>query len=208
MVPGDCRAPGPIASQSWPNIVPANVTVWSFVSASGPVAAAPPRSRSLFFIGDSVTAGNQIDPDSCVDDNWGTYGAKLGRRFDADCATAAISGAGIFVNAGFLFGNVTMAAMWNRVFPYAASSASPPPPPDAVHINLGTNDAGEYNGTAAWVSGFAAAYEQLILDITTLYGADLPVFCGVGPITHAYYPWVLLAVEQAVATGRAVVCRV
>ena len=46
------------------------------------------------------------------------------------------------------------------------------------------------------------------LHVTALYGVDLPVFCGVGPITHAYYPWVLLAVEQAVATGRAVVCRV
>lgn len=84
-----------------------NVTVWNFSSTTGPVAAAAPRARSLFFIGDSVTAGNQIDPSTCVDDNWGTYGAKLCRRFDADCMTAAISGAGIFDNAHFLFDNVT-----------------------------------------------------------------------------------------------------
>lgn len=191
--------------QSWPNIVPANVTVWSFSSSTGPVAAAPPRSRSLFFIGDSVTAGNQIDPSSCADDNWGTYGAKLGRRFDADTSTAAISGAGLFDNAAYLFKNVTMAAMWNRVFPYDPASASPPPAPNAVHINLGTNDSGEYNGTVAWVNGFASAYAALILELTSLYGPDLPIFCGVGPITHEYYPWVLQGVQEAVASGHAAV---
>lgn len=95
--------------------------------------------------------------------------------------------------------------MWDRVFPYDPASASAPPRPDAVHINLGTNDAGEFNGTAAWEAGFAAAYSALILNVTALWGADLPVFAGVGPITHGYFPWVLLAVEEAVATGRAVV---
>lgn len=71
------------------------------------MAAAAPRTRSLFFIGDSITAGNQIDPGTCTDDNWGSYGAKLCRRFDADCTTAAISGAGIFDNAQYDFNNVT-----------------------------------------------------------------------------------------------------
>jgi hypothetical protein len=132
---------------AWPELPAANVTVYAFTSSAGPISPAPRRNRSLLFIGDSITAGNQIDPNTCADDNWGTYGAKLCRAFDADCTTAAISGAGIYENCCPIMNGTTMATIWDRVLAYDGATASAPfPSPDAVTIALGTNDANTYNG--------------------------------------------------------------
>jgi len=81
---------------SWDNLPPVVHTVFGFtaVGSGGVGFGAPPaaKSRRLLVIGDSITAGNQIDHATCRPDHWGTYGAKLCREFDANCTTVAISG--------------------------------------------------------------------------------------------------------------------
>lgn len=81
---------------SWDTLPPVVHTVRAFTAVGAPscgFADPPPaKSRRLLLVGDSITAGNQIDHTTCRPDHWGTYGAKLCREFDANCTTVAISG--------------------------------------------------------------------------------------------------------------------
>ena len=70
-------------------------------STDGEILTQPPiapTQRRLDIYGDSITAGNQIDPESCQPDYAGTYGRLLCDDFAANCTCAAISGKGIFKN--------------------------------------------------------------------------------------------------------------
>lgn len=59
--------------------------------------------------------------------------------------------------------------------------------PDALVINLGTNDMGNYNGTQAWVDEFEAAYEGFVLTATRdLYKQPaMPVLLVQGPFNSS-----------------------
>ena len=62
-------------------------TALSF-STDGGIAPQPPiapTQRRLDIYGDSITAGNQIDPKTCQPDWAGTYGRILCDAFDANC---------------------------------------------------------------------------------------------------------------------------
>ena len=50
------------------------------------------EQRRLDIYGDSITAGNQINPVTCQPDWAGTYGRLLCEDFGANCTCAAISG--------------------------------------------------------------------------------------------------------------------
>jgi len=85
------------------------------IYSDGNISPGPPKpSRRLQIIGDSITAGNQINPDTCSDDNLGTYGERLCSHFDADCQTLAISGKGLYVNCCDT--DVTMTTLFQRTF--------------------------------------------------------------------------------------------
>lgn len=187
---------------SWPDLPPLFISVSWFAIDSGTFGPSPaPRTRRLQIIGDSITAGNQIDKATCEPDHHGTYGAKLCERFEASCQTLAISGKGIYENC--CDANETMTELYKRVI-----AGSPTPlfndadfQPDAVLLNLGTNDQNHNNGSA-WVQGFITTYADFLVNLTVTHNnPKLPIFCGVGPITHEYNPWVVQAMSLAAARG-------
>ena len=187
---------------TWPNLPPASLEIESFSSDGLFLLPPQPKTRRLKIIGDSITAGNQIDKASCQPDHWGTYGAKLCRYFDANCTTLAISGKGLFENC--CDNNVTMVELAKRVVVGDASSIFNEDlfVPDAILLNLGTNDQGRNNGTAAWVAGFVAAYADYLVSLAAMHhNPALPIFCGVGSITHDYNDWVVQAMAAAAARG-------
>ena len=87
---------------SWPNL-PAfdRQTTHAFRVGGGGITPQPPVSkqqRRIDIYGDSITAGNQINPDTCDHDWSGTYGKLLCQGFGANCTCQAISGKGIYHN--------------------------------------------------------------------------------------------------------------
>ena len=94
---------------SWPNL-PAfdRQTTHAFrVGGGGGGASAaaitpqPPvnkHQRRIDIYGDSITAGNAIDPETCDHDWSGSYGKLLCEDFGANCTCQAISGKGIYHN--------------------------------------------------------------------------------------------------------------
>lgn len=169
---------------SWPNL-PAfdRQTTHAFRvgggGSSGGVSVAaiipqPPVSkqqRRIDIYGDSITAGNQINPETCDHDWSGTYGKLLCEDFGANCTCQAISGKGIYHNCCDDNG-VTMNEIGLNILPgnastkmtaadYAAAGR-----PDGIMINLGTNDWGyvvgkTINNTAAFVKAYLAFVEEL-----------------------------------------------
>lgn len=178
-------------------------TAHSFTT-DGAIAPQPPivagAQRRFDIYGDSITAGNQINPATCQPDWAGTYGKLLCEDFGANCTCAAISGKGIFHNC--CDDDVTMNVLGLRILPgdsatemtkayYAAAGK-----PAGILINLGTNDWGHVKGNT---SGFVAVYSDFVETLAGLHNwpaVKAPVFfLGVGPITHAYLP----SVNQIVA---------
>ena len=182
---------------SWDALPPWSHSFHAFATDGtfGPPIQKP--ARRLQIIGDSITAGNQIDPVTCAADHIGTYGARLCQKFDADCQTLAISGKGIFVNCCDL--NVTMTTLFERTlvgFPDILWDDADFVP-DGVILALGTNDQG-HNSGPAWVANFTDAYAAFLTRLTHVHGNPaLPIFCAVGPITNDYYPWVVAAIAQS-----------
>ena len=193
-------ATDPIA-RSW-DTLPRWVNSFHTLYSDGLLTPGPPLpSRRLRIIGDSITAGNQIDNETCADDHLGSYGARLCQMFDANCQTLAISGKGIFENC--CDNNVTMTELAKRTIVSAPDILYDDADfaPDAVILALGTNDAGKESGPA-WVANFTTVYADYIVNLTIVHkNAALPIFCIVGPITHEYYPWVENAITAAAARG-------
>ena len=150
--------------------------------------------RRLAIVGDSITAGNQIDPATCAADHLGTYGARLCQRYNADCQTLAISGKGLFKNC--CDDDVTMSTLRQRTivgYPDLLWSDEDFVP-DAVVLALGTNDSGyvQQHGLAA---NFSAYYAQFLMNLTVIHkNPALPIFAACGPITHIYCPWIQSAI--------------
>jgi hypothetical protein len=76
--------------------------------------------RRLDIYGDSITAGNQIDPVTCRPDWAGTYGRLLCDAFGANCTCAAISGKGIYHNC--CDNDATMSVLGLRALPSDAAT--------------------------------------------------------------------------------------
>merc|ERR1719336_885760 len=82
-------------SLDWNNLPNQWLSISSF-STDGSFGAAPAqRQRRLQIIGDSISAGNQVNAD-CSPDHSGTYGALICEHFGANCTTTAISGKGLY----------------------------------------------------------------------------------------------------------------
>ena len=113
---------------SWPNL-PAfdRQTTHAFRVGGGGVPVAlitpqPPLSkqqRRIDIYGDSITAGNQINPETCDHDWSGTYGKLLCEDFGANCTCQAISGKGIYHNC--CDDNVTMNEIGLNILPGESS---------------------------------------------------------------------------------------
>lgn len=189
---------------SWPVISKGNITLLEFLT-DGTFGPPPPTlSRRLQVVGDSITAGNQINNVTCQPDHSGTYEAYLCSHFGANCSTQAISGFGIFENCCTELENLTMSTMVRLTIPSDLSSVwdNSAFVPDAVLINLGTNDNGRNNGTQAWVDGFVNTYAQFLVNFTIMYNnPKLPIFCEMGPITHTPYAWIADAMKIAASQG-------
>jgi hypothetical protein len=81
---------------SW-NTLPNHAQTALAFSSDGMIQEQPPidpLQRRFDIYGDSITAGNQINPDTCQPDWAGTYGRLLCEDFGANCTCAAISGKG------------------------------------------------------------------------------------------------------------------
>ena len=149
-------------SVTWPTL-PVWVHSFAAFASDGVLAAGPAKpARRLQIIGDSITAGNQIDPVTCADDHFGSYGSILCASFGADCQTLAISGKGIYQNC--CDENATMTELYRRtvvsVPEYYDNALFVP---DAVILALGTNDQGHNTGPA-WVAGFVETYADFLVN--------------------------------------------
>ena len=177
-------ATDPIAV-SWDKLPPWTHSFHAFFS-DGALAAPARPARRLQIIGDSITAGNQIDPDSCADDHLGTYGARACQHYDAECQTLAISGKGLYTNC--CDADATMTELYKLTVPSMPETVYDNAQfvPDAVVLALGTNDQG-HNSGPAWVANFTQAYASFLKSLATAHGnPEIPIFCLVGPITHDY----------------------
>ena len=113
---------------SWPNL-PAfdRQTTHAFRVGGGGVSVAaitpqPPvnkQQRRIDIYGDSITAGNQINPETCDHDWSGTYGKLLCEDFGANCTCQAISGKGIYHNC--CDNSVTMNVIGLNILPGESS---------------------------------------------------------------------------------------
>lgn len=179
---------------SWDTLPAANAQTAISFSTDGGIAQQPPiapTQRRLDIYGDSITAGNQIDPKTCQPDWAGTYGRILCDAFDANCTCAAISGKGIFANCCDT--DVTMDVLGLRLLPGDPSTEMSKQyyidagRPAGVLINLGTND---WSHVGRNVTGFIDVYVDFVRTIAGFHGypaVSAPVFfCAVGPITHSY----------------------
>jgi len=190
---------------SWPQLPAAGASLTALAfSTDGAFLAPPPElPRRLLFIGDSITAGNQINATSCADDHSGTYERHLCDALGANCTTLAISGIGLYANCAALAALPTMPALARRALVGDAASAWDDAlfRPDGVFVALGTNDqGGGHAQDAAWVSAFTAAYADFLVALAAAHGR-VPLFLVVGPITHDYFPWVAAAADAARARG-------
>ena len=182
---------------------------------------APPVSRSLEILGDSLTAGYGAGFDlphsqasTCsgggiTDDQAMTYGALLCSNFSAQCTTEAVSG--ITLNTGQpnlpLIWDYELGAMhdWplaDRVT-YNASRFQP----DAVLINLGENDwgGGKCGATPGCPAKFQAAYVDFVNHISSVYAEtgkiNITFFLTIGPHEHNQSSAIIPAVAQLQTSG-------
>lgn len=191
-------------TMTWPKLPSpgTSVVVLGFEADGDFAPPSPPLSRRLLVIGDSISAGNQINATTCMDDHSGTYTRHLCDLFGANCTTLAISGIGLYENCAPLHGLPTMPLLSTRVFVGDESSVwnTTSFAPSGLILALGTNDQGNANGTA-WTAAFSKTYADFLVELSATYGAAMPIFAAVGPITHDYYPWVMDAIAQASSRG-------
>ncbi len=193
---------------TWPNVMcPGCVQTVANISTDGTfLPAQQERERRILILGDSITAGNAIYRPLCAnasgDDLSASYGALLCDDFGANCTTLAVSSKGIYENCCDSL-NTTMKDFVLRRFAQDPSSVYDWTEfsPDVVLVNLGTNDSGHDSGPS-WVANFTNTYVNLLVNLTVwLNNPSLPIFCGVGPITERYMPWVLSAMSLAANEG-------
>lgn len=156
---------------------------------------APPSHTQPRCCSDSLTAGfgsRGVNPPCEVtqysSSNYYSYSRYVCSALDANCSVIAWSGKGMWENccndhgetmpAYFLqtLGSESFSTDWDFSFV-----------PDALAINLGSNDRGNYNGTAQWVQEFVSVYTAFVLDaVNNRYKLPhLPVLVVQGPFNDS-----------------------
>ncbi len=146
----------------------------------------PPYERRLEVVGDSITCGYGDEGTSTdcrfsadTENHYLTYGAVLGRRFDAEVSTVAWSGKGVVVNYGGAPGP-TLPALYEAAVPTDGPSRwGTTWQPQGVIVNLGTND---YSTDADPPDArFVTEYEALLVRLRERYPGAF-ILCTVGPM--------------------------
>lgn len=177
---------------------------------------APLPSRKLEFIGDSITAGYcnilwvpDIDRHhtnrSNLESFWLSWPTRLCEAANAVCHTAAWSGFAL-MKSKYCGKPVTMPEVFRRTLASVNSSDWEYAAwiPDGVVINLGTNDFHGWPETdVAFPQLFAETYLKWVLHLTSpaVYGPNVHIFLGVGPMTLAYSDPVREVVQNATSQG-------
>jgi len=186
-----------------------NATFLGFAS-DGVFAAARAKSRTLEWVGDSLTAGfgsrGATPPCAATQftsSNYHSYSRLACDALDAECSVIAVSGKGMFANCcddeeklpGYFLqtmGNEVDAKTWDFSFI-----------PDALVINAGTNDEGKNNGTKAWSDAFEATFVAFVQDaLGARYKRKMPVLLVQGPsLDERLYASLQRVLATLVATG-------
>lgn len=181
-------------------------TVFMGADTDGTFGRPIDRKRSLFVIGDSISAGYGVEGEtaSCkfsadTENQYLTFGALVGRAFDADVITAAVSGKGLVRNYDGGTKN-TMPEIYLRGLP-ARPGNLPFPRADAIIVHLGTNDFA--NG--ARPPGFAERYTAFLEELRK-GASEAMIYAGIGPLLwgddlEAATKAVKSAVDARVASG-------
>lgn len=161
------------------------VTFYGFDYLSGEPAKAPARpTRSIEFIGDSITAGSGSESTGAGDfklaeENFlKTYAYYTANELHASFSCVAVSGAGVYQNT---VGdrNVAIPNFYDQALKSMPSSKWDfSDKPDVVVVNLGTND---FANGAINPQSFIDAYEMFINRIRSNY-PNVYIVCTIGPI--------------------------
>ena len=178
------------------------MTFKGFTVAGGAlVPSVDPFSRTIEFIGDSITCGygNEGVGPGCgfsgpTENETLAWGAVTSRMLGASHTSVAWSGKGMYRdNTGSTSG--TMSALYERTLPSEATAWDRTKrPPDVIVINLGTNDWAKGDPGQAYVTAYTAFVKKL-----RGYYPNAHIFGAMGPQenrsqAHAY-------VETAIANA-------
>jgi lysophospholipase L1-like esterase len=192
----------------------ADVCLSGFTTDGTIKPAASPLSRTMVFIGDSITAATNIhghNPGACGDEGMqcdysASWAGLLSAAYGANSTTIAVGGKGLIRNC--CDSKTTMPGYflqeeYSSGLPFDFSAA---PKPDAVLSLLGTND---YSGGApapGFDAKFTAAYVEFLQNITSRYDAAPPngnitFFLATSPMTSLPDSAIVAAVEAANGAG-------
>ena len=161
-------------------------TVQSFLTAGEILQASGRKTRHIEFVGDSYTcgygteSGDRNDPFLAETENCNlTYAAITARYFDADFNLVSHSGQGVARNYDNYGPGYHMPHRYSQVFDTERESKWEPSmgkhTPDIVVIYLGTNDFS--TAQQPHESIFRKNYTELLNQIKSFYGADIPILC-------------------------------
>ncbi|MBO7406032.1 MAG: hypothetical protein J6V14_00260 [Clostridia bacterium] len=163
---------------------------------------APPaqKSRYLVFVGDSITSGfgiheKTVSGASSHVDATMAYPFLTARELDADVDVVAVIGIGLV--KGYV--TETMGKVFPLIDYYRSTknTYSAARRPDAVVVNLGTNDATHSSDPAQ----FKEAAKDLIDQIRTTYGADVPIVWVYNSMRADHYKYTLEVVDELAGAG-------
>ena len=186
--------------------------VLSFSTDGAFVAPAPQPSRTLLFVGDSITAGSgDVGAPPCngsidTSDVTAAYGFLLARALRAQLlGNIAVSGIGVYANccdSGPTMAEIELSQLGGAL--RADADHNDPTRPQAVVIALGTNDFYRRNASnETFVAAFVAAYSDFVVDLAVnrLSNGSEAIFLAVGPITDVYGAAVRRVVAATAAMG-------
>ena len=188
---------------SWPDLdlgVGCKQTVVAVRTDGAFAPPPPPRAKSMYIIGDSITSGNAMykpcdNATKC--DSSQSYAGLLCEAFGLNCTQTTASSKGLVHNCCDALSE-TVPVLANRTFAQDNSTQWDwsSTPFDAIWVHLGTND-----GRQSPPAVFSAAYLSLIKNLLRFSPADTPVFCAFGPNSDAMEPWIQAAMAAAAAEG-------
>ncbi|WP_416865028.1 MAG: SGNH/GDSL hydrolase family protein [Imperialibacter sp.] len=173
-----------------------STTIHGF-EVTGELLPTPENSRTIEFIGNSITAGYAIEdltggdsPDSVYTNNYPTYGAITARNFNADYVCTCRSGIGVMISWD---PTIIMPEVFPRLNPRDSASRwdFSHITPDLVVVNLFQNDSWLVNmpeqpsfslrlGEAApGEEEIIASYQEFISMVRNVY-PDTPIICALG----------------------------